>query len=179
MSAGAVVWLTGLPAAGKSSLAARAAARLRAAGVAAAVLDSDEVRDALVPPPGHDDLARDAFYRTLAGLAAMLARQGLVVLVPATAHRRVWRELARALTPRFVEVFVDTSLDECRRRDPRGLYAAAGVLPHLPGVNVPYEPPHAPELVVRPGDEEQALAALCARLGLGVSRARPLAHERA
>lgn len=164
--AGAVVWFTGLPGAGKSSLAERFAARLRAAGVATALLDSDQVRDALVPPPGHDDLSRDAFYRTLAGLAAMLARQGLVALVPATAHRRVWRELARALSPRFVEVHVDTSLDECRRRDPKGLYAAAGALPHLPGVNVPYEPPRAPELVVHPGDEARAIDALCERLGV-------------
>ena len=164
MSAGAVVWITGLPAAGKSTLAAALVATLRELRVPSALLDSDQIRDALVPPPGHDDVARDGFYRTLAGLAALLARQGLVVVVAATAHRRVWRELARRLAPRFVEVYVATSLAECRRRDPKGLYAAATALPHLPGVNVPYEPPLAPELIVHPGDDARAIAAIVDRL---------------
>lgn len=157
---GAVVWFTGLPAAGKSTLAATLVARLRERGASAVLLDSDQVRDALVPPPGHDGVARDGFYRTLAGLAALLARQGLVVAVAATAHRRVWRALARALAPRFIEVYVDTPLAECQRRDPKGLYAAASALPHLPGVNVPYEPPQAPELVARGGDDAAAIDAL-------------------
>ena len=86
MTDGAVVWFTGLPGAGKSTLAADLAARLRAEGTIAAVLDSDEVRAALVPRPGHDEAARDAFYRSLAGLAGLLARHffqgsGLILLV--------------------------------------------------------------------------------------------------
>ena len=165
MSAGAVVWFTGLPAAGKSVLATRLVERLRAAGVATALLDSDQVRAAHVPPPGHEPAARDSFYRTLAGLAALLARQGLVVVVAATAHRQGWRDFARAIAPRFVEVHVDTALDECQRRDPKGLYAAASALPHLPGVNVPYEAPRSPELVVRPGAGDAALDALVTMLG--------------
>jgi adenylylsulfate kinase len=167
MSAGAVVWFTGLPAAGKSTLAARLAARLVEAGVPTATLDSDQVREALVPSPGHDGVARDGFYRTLAGLAALLARQGLVTLVAATAHRRVWRDVARAMAPRFVEVFVDTPLAECQRRDPKGLYAAASALPHLPGVHLPYEPPAAPDVVARPGHEAAALDELATLLGVG------------
>lgn len=166
MTDGAVVWFTGLPGAGKSTLAADLAARLRAEGTIAAVLDSDEVRAALVPRPGHDEAARDAFYRSLAGLAGLLARQGLIVVVAATAHRRAWRALARAKAPRFVEVHVDTPLAECRRRDPKGLYARAGELPHLPGAGVGYEPPEAPD-VIATGDGASAVAAVLARLRAG------------
>ena len=88
---GVVVWLTGLPSSGKSTLARRVAATLRAAGRAVALLDGDEVRACLVPSPGYDDAGRGAFYATLARLAALLAHQGLVVLVPATAHRAEYR----------------------------------------------------------------------------------------
>jgi adenylylsulfate kinase len=163
---GAVVWLTGLPASGKSTLAERIVADLREARVASVVLDGDEVREALVPAPGHDEPGRDAFYRTLGELAALLARRGLVVVVAATAHRRAWREHARGRAPRFVEVYVATPLDECRRRDPKGLYARAASLPDLPGVGVPYEPPPRPEVIARSGDERPAATAVLALLGV-------------
>ena len=79
----------------------------------------------------------------LARLAAELARQGLIVLVPATAHLLAYREHARRLAPRFLEVWVTTPLEECRRRDPKGLYAGADRLPgHMPGVDLPYEAPY-------------------------------------
>jgi adenylylsulfate kinase len=151
-AAGVVVWLCGLPSSGKSTLARAAAARLREAGRAALVLDGDEVRGALVPAPGYDERARDAFYDTLARLAALAAAQGLVVLVPATANRRAFRARARAMAPSFVEVWVDTPVEECRRRDAKGLYAAetAG----LPGAGAPFEAPEAAELVVRPGEAD-------------------------
>jgi adenylylsulfate kinase len=162
---GAVVWVTGLPAAGKSTLARRLAARLREAGRACLVLDSDEVRAAIRPPHGYDEAGRDAFYGTLAALAALAARQGLVAIVPGTAHRRAWREQARQGAPRFVEVYVATPLEECRRRDPRGLYGSgvAGV----PGVDVPYEPPPAPDVVAPRGDDPVAVDQVLARLGAG------------
>src|SRR5205085_552587 len=82
---GAVVWITGLPASGKSTLATAIAAQLRAAGTPPIVLDGDEVRAAIVPRHGYDPDGRDAFYRTLGKLAALIARQGAIVLVPATA----------------------------------------------------------------------------------------------
>ncbi|GAB4217026.1 MAG: hypothetical protein OHK0013_44190 [Sandaracinaceae bacterium] len=155
MRAGPIAWLTGLPSSGKSTLARAVAEVLRSKGVHTIVLDGDEVRDALRPRPGYDDDARDAFYETLARLAALLAGQGATVLVPATAHLRTYRTRARALAPgRFVEIFVDTDLDTCRARDTKGLYARAareggGT---LPGAGAVYEPPLVPELVVRPGD---------------------------
>ncbi len=164
---GAVVWLTGLPGSGKSTLAARLALHLRQSRVPVAVLDGDELRDALVPRPGHDEPARNDYYLTLGRIAVLLASQGLVVLVPATAHRRAWRDAARGRAPRFIEVHVDTSLAECRRRDPKGLYARAAELPALPGVGVAYEPPLHPEVVARDGGDARTVDAVLAWLGIG------------
>jgi len=163
---GAVVWLTGLPSSGKSTLAARLVSRLRAAGRASAILDGDEVRAALVPRPGYTAPERDAFYATLAGLAALLARQGLVAVVPATAHRRAWRRRARDLAPRFVEVHVDVNAEECRRRDAKGLYAKAalGGARDLPGAGAEYEPPEAPEVTASGGEDAVALERILALL---------------
>lgn len=167
---GAIVWFTGLPSSGKTTLARRAQARLVAAGRPAVVLDSDELRDALdahAYAPGD----RDRFYRTVAALAVMLARQGVVAMVAATApHRadrdRVRDELGRDPAARFVEVWVATPLAECEARDPKGLYAQArrgapgGVTDQLPGVGVAYEPPLAPEVTANGGFDDAALAAI-------------------
>ena len=159
---GAVAWFTGLPSSGKSTLAERARARLVAAGVPVVLLDGDAVRGVLVPAPGYTPTERDAFYETLARLAALLASQGLTVLVAATAHRRAHRERARTLAPRFVEVHVATPPAECRARDPKGLWAAAraGEAPLLPGAGADYKPPRAPEVVARGGLDEAALEAV-------------------
>jgi len=152
--------MTGLPSSGKSTLAAHARARLAARGVACAILDGDAVRGALVPPPGYTDEARGAFYETLARFAALLAAQGLVVIVPATAHKAAYREQARRLAPHFIEVYVETSADECAARDAKGLYAAAraGQARDLPGVDVAYEAPSAPEIRAQGGLDEAAIA---------------------
>lgn len=152
---GVVAWFTGFPSAGKSTMARAVAGRLEQGGLRAVVLDGDEVRGALRPTPGYDPEARDAFYETLARLAAMLASQGHVVLVPATANRRAFRERARALAPRWIEVFVDTPLGECQRRDAKGLYAkaASGGVAALPGADAAYEPPEHPDLTAHALDE--------------------------
>lgn len=153
---GVVVWLTGLPSSGKSTLARHVAALLGPGGCT--VLDGDAVRASLVPAPGYDDAGREAFYATLGRLAAQLAQQGQVVLVPATANRRKYRDDARALAPRFLEVFVDTPLEVCRVRDAKGLYAAGTA--GLPGAGVAYEAPLAPDFVVRADDAQPELALL-------------------
>jgi adenylylsulfate kinase len=156
---GAVVWITGLPSSGKSTLASRIAARVPGS----VILDGDEVRRALVPQPGYSDADRDGFYRTLANLSALLAEEGLTVLVPATAHRRCWRARARDLTPRFLEVFVDVPAAECRRRDAKGLYAQD--LPGLPGAGAIYEPPESADVVATGGDDSAAVDAVVRALG--------------
>lgn len=160
---GVVVWFTGLPRAGKSMLADAVRARLVAAGRRPVVLDSDVVRAALVPTPGYDAEARDAFYATLAQLAAMLAHQGHVVLVPATAHKRAYRDAARALAPAFVEVHVAASLADCKAHDHAGLYASTARAA-LPGVGIAYEPPIAAEVVATGGEDARARDAVVARI---------------
>jgi adenylylsulfate kinase len=154
--AGSVVWLTGLPASGKTTLASAIHAELAALGAPTCTLDGDAVRLALVPSPGYSPRERDAFYATLGRLAALLAAQGLTVLVAATAHRAAYRADARAWAPRFFEVHVHATLDECRQRDPKGLYSAASS--DLPGVDVAYEAPESPEIVAQGGHDRAAVA---------------------
>jgi adenylylsulfate kinase len=164
---GSVVLITGLPSSGKSTFAEQASAALRARGVPACVLDGDAVRRSLVPAPGYDAAARRDFYETLARLASELAGQGLVVLVPATAHRLSFRERTRELAPRYLEVFADTPFEECARRDSKGLYAAgrAGRAQGVPGLDAEYERPTAPDVVLAMGGAPTALALLLAKLG--------------
>ncbi len=159
---GLVVWFTGLPSAGKSTLARSVRQQLLGEGIPACILDGDTVRDALAPKPGYAADERDAFYLTLARLAALLAGQGLVVLVAATAHLRAYRERARTLAPQFLEVYVATPLEDCERRDKRGLFAQAraGYVTTLPGVNLAYQPPARPDLVAEGGQSTAAAAKL-------------------
>jgi adenylylsulfate kinase len=161
---GAVIWISGLPSSGKSTLAEAAQRHLVARGVRCCRLDGDAVRNALVPAPAHGGRARDEFYASLTNLAAMLADQGLVVLVAATAHKREYRERARSVVPRFFEVEVDVPVEECRRRDTKGLYRAfaEGAISQLPGEDVVYERASDPEIVARGGRDEVALDALVA-----------------
>ena len=164
MTRGAVVWITGLPSSGKSTLAQSAHARLVQLGTSSCVLDGDEVRRALVPAPAFDAAARDRFYETLGNLAVLLANQGLVVLVAATSHQRSYRDRARAAAQRFFEVWVDVPLDECRKRDTKGLYGdfERGRAHDVPGEDAAYEPPANPELRARGGADRDALEALVA-----------------
>jgi adenylylsulfate kinase len=165
---GVVVWFTGLPASGKSTLARHVQTRLRERGESACVLDSDSMRRLLAPMLGYSDDERAIFYEALAGLAAELASQGLTVLVSATAHRRTYRRRARELAPRFVEVWVATPLAECRARDDKGLYAAATLGPStLPGVGQPYEQPEHAEIRADGGRDTQAIERLLDLLSPG------------
>lgn len=144
------VWLTGLPASGKSTIARALSALLAARGVRVVVLESDDVRRLFTPKPRYDAPERDRFYGALADLARLLAGDGVPVLVAATANFRAYRDRARAGIPRFLEVFVDCPLPVCRARDPKGIYhrADAGSAPNVPGVSATYEPPLRPEVVV-------------------------------
>jgi adenylylsulfate kinase len=163
---GAIAWFTGLPSSGKTTLARRAQAQLAAAGRTAIVLDSDALHDVL-GSHAYAPADRAAFYRALAALAGLLARQGIVVLVAATAPHRVDRDRARPeVGARFVEVWVDTPLADCEARDPKGLYAQArrGEAPELPGVGVPYERPEAPDVTAHGGFDDAAAAAVAAEL---------------
>ena len=158
---GVVAWFTGLPSSGKSTLAKAVAGELRLRDIHAVILDSDDLRAAM-PELGYDEGSRDKLYTTLGRLAALVARQGHVVLVPATAHRRAYRDAARAIAPAFLEIFVDTPLDECKRRDTKGLYAANNT--QAPGVGVPYEPPAHPDIRVQQEDQVAVAAAIAQQI---------------
>jgi adenylylsulfate kinase len=155
---GVVVWFTGLPSSGKSTLAQEVQRRLRDHGATPCLLDGDVVRGLIAPGLGYSGEDRTAFYTALGGLSAELARQGLTVLVAATAHRREYRRRARELAPHFIEVWVTTPLEECRNRDSKGLYAVATSEPGtLPGVGLAYESPAHAEVQASGGHDEQAI----------------------
>jgi adenylylsulfate kinase len=149
------VWLTGLPASGKSTIAKALAQRLQTLRVA--VLESDVLRPVLMPEARYDEQTRDHFYRQVAFIATLLVQHGVPVIIDATANLRSYRQAARDRIPRFVEVFVDTPLEVCQARDPKGIYRSAreGESSHVPGIQVPYEAPERPELWVQ-GDRELA-----------------------
>jgi adenylylsulfate kinase len=147
------VWLTGLSGSGKSAIARELLRLLHERGVDAALLESDVLRTQLTPYPRYDERERDLFYAALAHLGSFLARHGTPVVFDATANRRRYRGDARRQIARFAEVHVDTPLEVCAARDPKGLYRAAreGRSATLPGLQAAYEAPEQPELVVRGG----------------------------
>jgi adenylylsulfate kinase len=146
------VWLTGLPASGKSTIAAALVAELRTRGLRPVVLESDSLRGVLTPHPTYTEAERDAFYGALVHFGALFVEHDVPVIFDATANRRRWREAARARIQSFIEVWVDRPIELCRGRDPKGIYRAAhaGEAPHVPGIGEPYEPPEHPELILPP-----------------------------
>ena len=144
------VWITGLPASGKSTVTQALRRRLSALGVEAAVLESDALRQLLTPHPTYSDEERDSFYRSMTYIGALLVEHGVPVIFDATANRRVYRARARSAIARFVEVYVECPLATCIARDPKAIYrqARAGEASSVPGLQVAYEPPEHPDVVV-------------------------------
>jgi 3'(2'),5'-bisphosphate nucleotidase len=156
----AVVWLTGLSGAGKSTIAAALTTRLVARGARVEPLDGDAIRD-VFPATGFSRAERDAHVRRVGYLASRLEAHGVTVVASLVSPYRDARQFVRSLCRRFVEVHVATPLDECERRDPKGLYrrARAGELAHFTGVDDPYEPPDAPEITLDTRELSAAAAA--------------------
>ena len=152
---GFAVWITGLPASGKSVLTAALVRQLQDRGVRAVVLESDVLRKAFSENPRYDDRDREYFYASIAFIGRILTDRGLAVIFDATANRRSYRDRARRQIPNFLEIYVDSPLDVCMQRDPKGIYrkAQTGDAQHVPGLQSEYEPPPAPEIVVH-GDRE-------------------------
>ena len=148
----AVLWLTGLSGAGKSTIADVIEKKLLAAGRHTMLLDGDNVRHGLNRDLGFTDADRVENIRRVGEVAKLMTEAGLIVICsfisPFRSERQMVRELAAPAA--FLEVFVDTPLDECVRRDPKGLYAKAlsGRIENFTGVDSPYEPPELPEIRV-------------------------------
>jgi bifunctional enzyme CysN/CysC len=146
----AVLWFTGLSGAGKSTIANRLEQKLVAFGGHTMLLDGDNVRHGLNRDLGFTDTDRVENIRRLGEVAKLMADAGLIVICafisPFRADRLMAREIAGSHD--FIEVFVDTPIEECIRRDPKGLYAKAksGGLPNFTGLDSPYEPPENPEI---------------------------------
>ena len=155
------IWITGLPASGKSTLTEALRKELAGRGVDVAVLESDELRKVFSPHPSYDDEERNTFYSQMIYVGTLLAQHGVPVIFDATANRRVWRDQARRSIPAFVEVFVDTPLELCMARDPKGIYRAAqtGGNAFVPGLQTEYEPPVNPEITIQSGSESPDVAA--------------------
>jgi adenylylsulfate kinase len=163
MAPGVTVWLTGLPSAGKTTIANLVAKQLHDLGQPVEVLDGDVVRAHLSRGLGFSRDDRDENVRRIGYVAGLLARHGVTVLVSAISPYRAVRDDVRAASGDFVEVWVATDLATCQARDVKGLYArhARGELRGLTGVDDPYEPPLDPELVLHPQTEPpQASAGL-------------------
>jgi bifunctional enzyme CysN/CysC len=159
---GATIWFTGLSGSGKSTVAAEVERLLVAARRPTYMLDGDNLRHGLNADLGFSAPDRDENVRRVGEVACLFADAGVVALVPLISPYRSGRDRARAVHARaglpFLEVFVDTPIEECERRDPKGLYAKArrGELKAFTGIDDPYEPPLAPELVLRPADGSPA-----------------------
>jgi bifunctional enzyme CysN/CysC len=149
----AVLWFTGLSGAGKSTIANLLERRLHTEGRHTYVLDGDNVRHGLNRDLGFTEADRVENIRRVAEVAALMADAGLLVIVSFISPYRAERDAAREKLPggEFLEVFIDTPIAECRRRDPKGLYrkADAGLIRNFTGVDAPYEAPLAPEIHVR------------------------------
>jgi bifunctional enzyme CysN/CysC len=165
------LWFTGLPAAGKSTIANRVDRRLLAAGFHTFLLDGDNVRHGLSRGLGFTDSDRTENIRRVAEVARLMVDAGLIVLVSLISPYRRERSFARGLfgPGEFTEIFVDAPLAVCESRDPKGLYARAraGQLSHFTGIDSGYEPPEAPEihLATAERDAEQCTEAVIQYLG--------------
>ena len=148
---GAVIWFTGVPASGKSTIAKIVENELRNRGLPVENLDADEVRANLSPNLGYTAEARDENTKRLAWMGKMLSKYGVNVIVAAVSPLRPHRDRAREWCPKFFEVFVDCPTEVCQERDPKGLYARAarGEVKDIAGMHMTYEVVASPEVHCR------------------------------
>ena len=144
-----VVWFTGLSGSGKSTIATRVHEALVRRGVPVEFLDGDALRE-VFPGTGFTRAEREEHLRRTGYMASRLAAHGVTVVASFVSPYRASRDFVRRLCPAFLEVYVATPLEECERRDVKGLYARArrGEIRHFTGIDDPYEPPEHPELTL-------------------------------
>ena len=164
-------WLTGLPAAGKTTLAMAVQQALSLHSISASVLDGDLLRQGLSSDLGYAPADRSENIRRLAEIAKLMVEAGIVTLVSAISPYAADRQAARNrfAADAFFEVFVDTDLDICMSRDPKGLYrrARSGEITNLTGFNAPYERPLEPDLIVSQMPVKAAMKMIVQHYALG------------
>lgn len=145
-----IIWFTGLPASGKTTLASLLYKYLRDRGWRVEWLDSDELRRVLTPEPRYTEEERDWFYMVLAWISLLLYRNGVSVLISATGNKRRYRDYLRKRAENFIEIYLKCSLEVCIKRDYKGIYRLAfeGKSDTVPGIGSKYEEPVKPDLVV-------------------------------
>lgn len=146
----AVIWITGIPASGKSTIANLLKDYYQKNNLPADILDGDELRKTLSADLGFSENDRKEHNRRVIFVAKLLAKNGVTVIVPLISPYRETRDLARKEFKNFFEVWVKASVDTCIKRDPKGLYkkALAGEITNLTGLQAPYEEPKNPELIL-------------------------------
>lgn len=168
MERGFVVWFTGLPSSGKSTLARRLEAALRERGLKVEVLDGDIIRSTLSKGLGYSKEDRDTNIRRIGFVCKLLARNGVAAIAAAISPYREVRDEVRREIGDFVEVYLKCPLDVLKERDTKGLYARAlrGEIPNFTGISDPYEEPLDPEVTLETDkySEEECLSILLARL---------------
>jgi len=142
------IWLTGLPASGKTSIARELARLLQDRKIQIVHLESDQLRSQLTPSPSYSVEERDWFYRAIGVFARILTENGMNALIDATGNRRSYRDSLRAVVPRFMEVYVRCPLEICMSRDPKGIYRNASAGGTVPGLQESYQEPTSPELII-------------------------------
>jgi adenylyl-sulfate kinase len=167
-SEGYVLWFTGLSGAGKTALAKLIEQDLKARGARVERLDGDVVRQSLTADLGFSKEDRDKNIQRVTFVAKLLSRNGVGVLASFISPYRTTRDWVRSEVTNFIEVFVDCPVEECIRRDVKGLYAKAlaGEIPEFTGVSDPYEAPLNPEITVKTAEEtiEESFAKIMAYL---------------
>jgi adenylylsulfate kinase len=145
----AVLWFTGLSGSGKSTIAERVHQELKLRGLDVEYIDGDALRS-VFPDTGFTRAERDEHLRRTGYMASRLAAHGVTVVASFVSPYKASRDFIRQLCRRFIEVYVATPLEECERRDPKGLYARArrGEIRNFTGIDDPYEPPECPELTL-------------------------------
>jgi adenylylsulfate kinase len=166
-AAAPVLWFTGLSGSGKSTIAVRVHEELVRRGVDVEYIDGDALRQ-VFPNTGFTRAEREEHLRRTGYMASRLAAHGITVVASFVSPYRESRDFVRKLSPGFLEVYVATPLEECERRDVKGLYARArrGEIPNFTGISDPYEVPEHPELTLDTcaSSVEQCVAAVLARL---------------
>jgi adenylylsulfate kinase len=164
----AVLWFTGLSGSGKSTIASRVHEELVRRGVRVEYIDGDALR-AVFPQTGFTRSERDEHLRRTGYMASRLEVHGITVIASLVSPYRDSRDFIRKLCREFIEIYVATPLEECERRDVKGLYARArrGEIPNFTGISDPYEPPEHPEVTLdtRVLSVEQSVAKVLERYG--------------